>query len=113
MEKKRLRILFATPAYKPANKMGGPIHSVSALAESLTSIGHEVVVFTTNTNYNEVLDIEINVPHYINNVEVWYFNFHEPLKRVFPYIKYLSDSMGLLYSPTLRKHIMKLQVEPE
>ena len=33
MKKERLHILFVTPAYKPANKMGGPIHSVSALGE--------------------------------------------------------------------------------
>src|ERR1700756_4584265 len=76
---------------------GGPAVSVPALAESLVRRGHEVTVFTTNSNFDRLLDVEPNRPHEIEGVQVWYFEKTEPLKIV-PGITYLAKSMGVLYS---------------
>ena len=45
-----MRILFAVHGYKPAWRVGGPILSVSWLAEALVRRGHEVTVFTSDSN---------------------------------------------------------------
>jgi glycosyltransferase involved in cell wall biosynthesis len=92
-----VRILFVTHGYKPAWRMGGPAVSVPALAESLVRRGHEVTVFTTNSNLDRLLDVETNRPHEIEGVQVWYFEKTEPLKIV-PRITYLAKSMGVMYS---------------
>jgi len=39
-----MNFLFNTSAYKPAFKQGGPLHSVSALAEEIVRRGHQVWV---------------------------------------------------------------------
>ena len=94
-----MRILFAVAGYKPAWRWGGPITSVSAVAERLVQRGHEVVVFTTNSNADEDLEVETDTPVNVDGVQVWYFKRHEPLKRLFPRWTYLSKSLGFLYSP--------------
>ena len=43
-----MRILFAVPAYAPADAFGGPIEVFTHLAEGLASRGHDVDVFTTS-----------------------------------------------------------------
>ena len=68
-----MKILFAVHGYKPAYRIGGPIVSVAALAERLVAKGHEVTVFTTNSNLDQDLDVETDRPHLIDGVEVWYF----------------------------------------
>ena len=68
-----MRILHITPSYKPAFIYGGPIYSISALAESQVLCGHEVTVFTTNANGKSNLDIPLNDIHEINGVRVVYF----------------------------------------
>lgn len=100
-----MRILFVTHAYKPAWRYGGPAVSVPALAEALLRRGHEVTVFTTNSNLDQLLDVEANRPHEIDGVQVWYFEKTEPLKTI-PSITYLAKSMGVLYS---RKMVAALQ----
>ena len=79
-----MRILFTVLGYKPAWRIGGPIVSVSALAEALARRGHEVIVFTTNSNLDENLDVTTNQPTDVNGVQVWYFERQEPLRRLFP-----------------------------
>ena len=68
------------------------------MAENLVRRGHEVTVFTSNSNLDEDLDVPTNCPIEVNGVEVWYFAKTEPLKRLFPNVEYLSKSLGYLYS---------------
>lgn len=97
-----MRILFVVPGYKPAWRIGGPIISVSALAESLVRRGHEVIVHTTNSNLDDTLDVPTNRAIDVDGVEVWYFERQEPLKRIVPGASYFSRSLGMLYSPKMR-----------
>ncbi len=96
-----MRILFSTPGYKPAWRIGGPITSVSSMAETLVRRGHEVIVFTSNSNLDHDLDVPTNRPIDVEGVEVWYFERQEPLQRLFPRVHYLSKSIGFLYSPQM------------
>ena len=98
-----MKILYATPGYKPAFRIGGPIISVAGLAENLVQRGHEVVVFTSNSNLDQDLDVPVNQPVMVNGVEVWYFEHEEPFKKYVPFIPYLSESIGYLYLPSLAK----------
>jgi glycosyltransferase involved in cell wall biosynthesis len=102
-----LRILFSVPGYKPAWKLGGPSVSVPALAEALVKQGHQVTVFATNSNFDEILDVEPNRPHEVDGVEVWYFEKEEPLQKLFPRIAYLSRSLGTLYSPKMSRELAR------
>ena len=103
-----MRILFTVLGYKPAWRIGGPIVSVSALAEALTRRGHEVIVFTTNSNLDENLDVATNRPIDVNGVQVWYFERQEPLRRLFPNVQYLSKSVGFLYSSPMRRALERV-----
>lgn len=96
-----MRILFATHGYKPAYRLGGPIVSVSSLAEQLVRKGHEVTVFATNGNLDEDLQVETDRPVGIAGVEVWYFRREEPLRRWFGGVPYLSKSAGVFYAPQM------------
>jgi len=97
-----MRILYATAAYKPAYKMGGPIASVSAAAEMLVRRGHQVTVVTTNANLDEDLDVPTDRPVDVDGVEVWYFRREELLRKWLPFIPYLSQSSGFAYSPAMK-----------
>lgn len=96
-----MKILYAVHGYKPAYRVGGPTQSVSAAAEMLVRMGHEVTVFTTNSNLDEDLDVPTDQPVEVDGVRVWYFRREEPLKRWLPFIPYLSQSMGFLYAPAM------------
>jgi glycosyltransferase involved in cell wall biosynthesis len=98
-----MRILFVVHGYKPATRFGGPILSVSAVAEELVRRGHEVHVFTTNSNLDEILDVPTNVPIEVHGVQVSYFEHHEPLRNLLPWIPYVAKSMGFLYSPMMAR----------
>jgi glycosyltransferase involved in cell wall biosynthesis len=103
-----MRILFSTPGYKPAWRIGGPIVSVSAVAEALARQGHEVIVFATNSNLDQELDVPTNRPLDVEGVQVWYFNRQEPLQQLFPGVAYLSQSIGFLYSPQMAKALEQM-----
>ena len=103
-----LRILFTVHGYKPAYRIGGPILSVSALAEALVRKGHSVTVFATNCNMSEDLDVPVDCPQLVEGVEVWYFRRQELLKKVFPFVPYLSKSMGYLYAPAMATQLNKI-----
>lgn len=92
-----MRIIYAAPAYKPAWRVGGPVRSVSAAAESLVKRGHEVFVFTTNSNLDSDLDVPTDRFVDVQGVQVRYFARSEPLKKLFPRIDYISKSLGFLY----------------
>ncbi len=106
--KPSLHILFAVHGYKPAYRIGGPILSVAALAEALVNKGHSVTVFTTNCNMSEDLDVPIDCPQRVDGVEVWYFRKQELLKKMLPFVTYLSKSMGYLYAPAMAKELDKI-----
>lgn len=96
-----MKVLFAVHGYKPAWRVGGPIVSVSALAETLVKKGHPVTVFTSNSNLDEDLDVPVDRPVDVEGVEVWYFRREEWVKKLFPWVPYLSRSMGFLYAPAM------------
>ncbi len=68
-----LKILIIIPSYKPAYVYGGPIRSVSNLAEALVQEGHDVSVITTTANGSEELDIEAGREYIVDGVKVTYF----------------------------------------
>jgi glycosyltransferase involved in cell wall biosynthesis len=68
-----MNILFIVPSYKPAYIYGGPIVSVSKLAEQLAQLGHQVTVYTTTANGEKELDISSDAAVMVNGVAVRYF----------------------------------------
>lgn len=94
-----MRVLFAVHGYKPAWRVGGPILSVSLLAEALVRRGHEVIVFTSDSNLDQTLDVPTERPVDVDGVQVRYYRRWQPLRRFFPGVTYLSKSIGFLYSP--------------
>lgn len=103
-----LHILYAVHGYKPAYRVGGPIVSVAATAEELVRRGHHVTVFTSNANLDEELDVPVDQPREVDGVEVWYFQRHEYLQRLLPFVPYVSKSMGYLYTPRMRAALNRL-----
>jgi glycosyltransferase involved in cell wall biosynthesis len=97
-----VHILYVSPGYKPAYRLGGPIWSIAALAEGMVARGHQVTVFATNGNGDEDLDVPTDRAVEVDGVNVRYFRREEPFKRYVPWIKYLSQSIGYLYTPDLR-----------
>lgn len=106
-----LNILFVVHGYKPAYRIGGPILSVSALAEKLVEKGHNVTVFTTNSNQSEDLDIATDCPHQVNGVEVWYFKRKVIFGKLSSIIPYFSKSIGYLYVPKLKRNLIRVLPE--
>ena len=100
-----MNLLYATPSYKPAYRAGGPVLSVSAVAERLVHRGHRVSVFTTTANLDRDLDVPCGVPVDVDGVTVRYFKRREPAKRFLPFVPYLAKSAGYLYAPGLRHAI--------
>jgi glycosyltransferase involved in cell wall biosynthesis len=69
--------------------------------------GHEVTVFTTNSNQNEDLDVEVNKPIEFNGVNVWYFKREELVKKYFAAIPYLAQSAGFGFAPELKPALLR------
>ncbi len=103
-----MKILYAVHGYKPAYRIGGPIHTVSAAAEGLVHKGHEVTVFTSNSDLDKDLDVPTNQPIDVNGVQVWYFKREEPIQKWLPFIPYLSKSMGFLYTPAMKAQLDRI-----
>src|SRR5947208_13484683 len=100
-DRRSMRILYVAHGYKPAYRIGGPIWSISALAEGMVARGHDVTVFAPNGNVDEDLDVPTDRPVVVDGVTVRYFRREEPFKRYLPAIKYLSQSIGYMYTPDL------------
>jgi glycosyltransferase involved in cell wall biosynthesis len=96
-----MHILYVTVGYKPAYRLGGPIWSISALAEGMVARGHQVTVLAPNGNVDEDLDVPTDRTVSVDGVNVRYLRREEPIKRYFPRFKYLSQSIGYLYTPDL------------
>jgi glycosyltransferase involved in cell wall biosynthesis len=103
-----MHILFAVHGYKPAYRFGGPIWSVSAIAEELAARGHRVSVFTTNSNLDQTLDVPVDQPIEVNGVTVWYFHVLDIQRKFFWWSKYVSQSMGFLYTPALKAALRRI-----
>ena len=63
--------------------------------------GHIVTVFTTNGNGDEDLDVPTDRAVAVDGVSVRYFRRTEPFRQYLPWLKYLSQSIGYLYTPDL------------
>jgi glycosyltransferase involved in cell wall biosynthesis len=103
-----MKILYAGTGYKPAYRLGGPIISVSAMAEMLVRKGHEVTVVTTTANNDQDLDVPVGVPVDVEGVQVWYFQRKEPLQKLLPFVPYISRSIGYMYAPEMRSALDRL-----
>jgi glycosyltransferase involved in cell wall biosynthesis len=68
-----MKFMFGTAFYKPAAGGGGPIHSVSSLAESLVRRGHDVTVAASDRDIPGVLDVDTSCEHIVDGVKVRYF----------------------------------------
>jgi glycosyltransferase involved in cell wall biosynthesis len=108
-----MRILYVTPAYKPAWRMGGPIASVSAAAEALVRRGHDVTVATTTANLDEEVDVPVGRAVDVDGVTVRYFRRSEPVRDWLPFIPYLSQSMGFIYSSEMKEVLPRLVAEAD
>ena len=100
--------MYALLGYKPAWNLGGPIHTAAAVAERLVARGHQVTVIASNSNLTEDLDCPTDRPINVAGVEVWYFRRQEPIRRLFPFIPYLSKSVGFLYCPRLKRALEEI-----
>jgi glycosyltransferase involved in cell wall biosynthesis len=103
-----MHILYVTHGYKPAYRIGGPIWSVSSVAEGMAARGHRVTVFTTNSNLDEDLDVPVDQPVLVDGVEVWYFRRQDLIKKYLWWSKYVSQSMGFLVTPALAPAMRRL-----
>jgi len=103
-----MRILYVTPAYKPADRMGGPVPVVAAMAEELVRKGYEVKVVTTNANLDVDIDVPLDSPVEVDGVVVHYFRREEPLRKWLPFVPYLSHSMGFVYAPAMKAALQSL-----
>lgn len=103
-----MRILFPLSAYKPAWRIGGPVASVSASAETLAKKGHEVIVLATNSNLTEDLDVPLDRAVDVDGVEVWYFKREEPLQKFLPFVSYVSRSMGYTWAPKMKAALRRV-----
>lgn len=100
-----MEILFTSPGYKSAINLGGTVLVVSELAENLVRLGHQVTIYTTNSNYDQALSVPLNTPIEINGVKIWYFKYYEPLKRFLFFLPYFANTMGIVYSPAMWKKL--------
>ena len=73
MNAESLHILIISAYYKPAYVYGGPVRSLSALAEGLVQQGASVSVFTTNANGAARLDVPLREPVRVDGVAVTYY----------------------------------------
>lgn len=103
-----MKILYAVLGYKPAYRLGGPVYSISATAERLARRGHDVTVFTTNSNLDEELDVPTDRSIEVDGVRVWYFKHEEPIQKWLAFVPYLSKSVGFLYAPAMRAELERI-----
>jgi glycosyltransferase involved in cell wall biosynthesis len=68
-----MRFLFITGNYKPAINSGGPVNSVSSLAEGLVRRGHEVTVLALNEDAGRPMEVPLRENVAVDGVSVFYF----------------------------------------
>ncbi|MCH8274417.1 MAG: glycosyltransferase [Armatimonadetes bacterium] len=97
-------ILYNAAGYKPAYNIGGPIHTVSAVAERLAARGHRVIVAATDSNLTERLDVDTGMWHDVDGVEVRYFRMSDSWTKRIP-LDYFRKSNADYRTPDLRPWI--------
>lgn len=102
-----LRVLYVTQGYKPAFRLGGPIMSVSAMAETLVAKGHHVAVATTNSNLDQDIDVPLGRMTDVDGVPVVYFRRIEILSRVLPFLSTFAKARGFSYAPDLGRFLAR------
>lgn len=73
-----MKLACVVPVYRPATRFGGPVRSVHALAAALVELGHQVTIFTTNSNGSDDLEVPLDRDVRIDGVEVRYFPVCRP-----------------------------------
>ncbi len=73
-----MKILHIVPTYFPAYRYGGPIKSVHELNKWLIKKGVEVIVYTTNVDGPDILNVPVNQPVDVDGVKVFYFKSSFP-----------------------------------
>jgi glycosyltransferase involved in cell wall biosynthesis len=71
-----VKLLHVVPSYLPAWQHGGPIRSVHGLCKALAARGHEVTVFTTDTDLRGRVPLSRRIDR--DGVGVWYFPVRGP-----------------------------------
>lgn len=61
------------PSYWPAHRYGGTVTAVHGLCKALATLGHRVVVVTSNADGRSTLDVPVGRPVIVDGVEVHYF----------------------------------------
>ena len=75
MKKNKKKILIIIPSFFPALKYGGPIYSTFRSLVNLSLHNYfDITVFTTNSNKDEKLNVEVNRTYFYQNLSVKYFN---------------------------------------
>ncbi len=77
-----MKILIITPSYKPAYVYGGPIFSVSYLAEELSK-QNEVLVLCTTANGQSELDFPEHIINTIDGVSVRFLRGKQKIIHIF------------------------------
>jgi glycosyltransferase involved in cell wall biosynthesis len=57
---------------------------------------------------SEELDVPIGCPQLVDGVEVWYFRKLALLMKMFPFIPYISKSIGCLYAPAMANQLNRI-----
>jgi glycosyltransferase involved in cell wall biosynthesis len=86
-----VKLLHVVPSYLPAWQHGGPIRSVHGLCRALVARGHQVTVFTTDTDLRG--QVPVSQPVDRDGVAVWYFQVRGPRR--------------LYWSPDLRSALQR------
>jgi hypothetical protein len=73
-----MRILHFMPVYAPAWQFGGPVLSVSRLAEGLVQQGIDTRVVTTNAGLPQLPPEQLGQPQLRHGVMVTYFPVNQP-----------------------------------
>ena len=92
-----MRILHVTPSYLPARRYGGTIYATHGLCKSLAELGHDVHVYATNRDGEELSDVPTMQPTRVDGVTVTYFpvNFPKRLYHSHSMAGYLKNRIGV------------------
>lgn len=93
-----MKFLFNSSCYKPAYRQGGPVYSVSALAEGLVKRGHHVTVMAPNLDLGEKMPVPLGVDHCIEGVSVRFFDAKPTLLQRAP-VGYFRNSGVFSFGP--------------
>ncbi len=68
-----MKLLHVIPSYLPAHSHGGSVKGIHDLCRMLAKKGHQVSVFTTNSDRKKKLDVSLGKIHHIDGIEVTYY----------------------------------------